>query len=119
MIDNQNDVDSPNMIVATPNIPTAVNSTLPTLCAIGQCASAIIIEIAPTAGAARKMPSPEGPTSKTSLAKIGSSAVAPPSSTANRSSEMTPSTIGLWRMQEKPANSALNVRGGRPLANAL
>ncbi len=42
------------------------------------------------AGPARSRPKPSGPTCSTSLAKAGSSAVAPPSSTANRSSEIAP-----------------------------
>ena len=42
-----------------------------------------------------RMPKPCGPTCSTSRANTGSSAVAPPSSTAKRSSEMAPKTILL------------------------
>ena len=56
------------------------------------------MESAPTAGADRSRPSPHGPVSNMSRAKIGSSAVTPPSSTTNRSSEMTPSSQGRLRM---------------------
>ena len=44
------------------------------------------------AGAERSSPRPHGPVCNTSFAKIGSSAVAPPRSTANRSSDIAPST---------------------------
>ena len=48
-----------------------------------------------------------------SFAKIGSSAVTLPSSMANRSSEMAPSTTGWLRMNAKPANSDSIVTGRR------
>jgi hypothetical protein len=48
-----------------------------------------------------------------SLAKIGSSAVAPPNSTANRSSEITPSTSLRSRMKCTPANSDFKLAGSR------
>ena len=71
------------------------------------------ISSAPTAGAARSRPRPHGPVCRMSRAKIGSSAVAPPSSTANRSSEMTPSTSGRARMKCTPANTDLQRGGSR------
>ena len=52
-------------------------------------------------------PGPTAPTCRMSLAKIGSSAVAPPSSTANRSSEIAPSTTGRCRMKRTPANTVV------------
>ena len=51
-----------------------------------------------TGGMARSRPSPHGPVWKMSRAKIGSSAVAPASSTATRSSVMAPRMIGLFQM---------------------
>jgi hypothetical protein len=39
--------------------------------------------------------------------------VAPPSSTANRSSEIAPSTTGLARMKRTPASSVSIVTGAR------
>jgi hypothetical protein len=64
---------------------------------------------APAAGAERSNPNPQGPVSRTSRAKIGSSAVAPPRSTAKRSSEIAPSTT-LWpKMKANPANTELHV----------
>ena len=70
----------------------------PTRRVSGEVVSTAVIASAPIAGAARNSPSPSGPVWKISSAKIGSSAVVPPSRTANRSSEMMPSTIGLRRM---------------------
>src|SRR6185312_2951506 len=66
-IESANDRDNPKPIVAAPNPATAITN-------------------APIDGAARSHPNPAGPTCKMSFAKIGSSVVAPPKSTANRSS---------------------------------
>ena len=74
----------------------------PTRPEIGQRASASAVTMAPAAGAARKMPKPSGPVRKMSRAKIGNSAVALPSSTANRSSSTAPSTT-LWPVDEGEA----------------
>ena len=93
-----NDVESANTTVAKPKQATLTNMMRPTRRVSGQIVSAAMIASAPMAGAARNRPSPSEPRWKTSLAKIGSSAVVPPSSTANRSSEMTPSTIGSRRI---------------------
>ena len=54
-------------------------------------------------GALRKNPKPSGPTCRISRAKIGNSAVAPPNSTANRSSEIAPSTTGRERTNFTPS----------------
>ena len=51
------------------------------------------------------MPSPTGPTSRTSRAKSGNSATAPPNRTATRSSEIAPSSTGVRRTNRSPANS--------------
>ncbi len=42
---------------------------------------------------------------------MGSSAVAPPRSTAKRSSEIAPSSTGRLRIYEKPANSVAMLTG--------
>ena len=107
--ENQNEVDRPNAMVATPNTPTAVNITRPTLRSTGNLASHSDISKAPMAGAERNMPRPQGPVSRMSLANTGSSAVAPPSSTANRSREMAPSTSGRLRIKRMPASSESSV----------
>ncbi|MCY1541784.1 hypothetical protein D9M68_774870 [compost metagenome] len=67
--------------------------------------------MAPQAGAARSAPSAQGPAFRMSLAKMGSSAVAPPSSTANRSSDRVPSSRRRWKMKVMPANSVRQVVG--------
>ena len=77
----------------------------------------------PTAGAVRKRPSPVGPTSRMSFAKIGSNATAPPSSTAKRSSEIAPNSTFVRRMSRTPASTssipaAPSVAGARPLRMA-
>ncbi len=46
-----------------------------------------------------------------SLAKIGSSAVMPPTSTTNRSSDITPSSTLRLQMKENPANTLSSVIG--------
>ena len=107
--DSANDVDNPNTNVAAPYNATAPSSTWPARRVIGQRVSATDSANAPAAGAARSRPRPHGPTNSTSFAKIGSSAVAPPSSTANRSSEMAPSTTGLLRTKRTPPSSASSV----------
>ena len=85
-------VETPNTSVARPYTATASNIRRPTLRSTGQRVSTADISSAPTAGAARSNPRPVGPTCRISFANIGNSAVAPPSSTANKSSEIAPST---------------------------
>ncbi|MNH05410.1 hypothetical protein D3C79_647330 [compost metagenome] len=84
---------------------TAVNITRPTLRSTGKRASHSDINNAPTAGAERNNPRPQGPVSKMSLANTGNSAVAPPSSTANKSREMAPRMSGRLRIKRIPASS--------------
>ncbi|MNP48988.1 hypothetical protein D3C76_1431440 [compost metagenome] len=107
--ENQNEVDRPKAIVATPNTPTAVNITRPTLRSTANRARNSDISSAPTAGADRNRPSPQGPVNRMSLANTGSNAVAPPSRTANRSREMAPRMSGRLRMKRIPANSESSV----------
>ena len=100
-------------MVASPNTPIATYMTTPTCRRNGQRAIANEQTSAPAAGAARIKPSPTVPTWKMSRAKIGRRAVAPPKITANMSSDMAPSTIGLRRTKLIPANSASNDSGAR------
>ncbi len=87
--------ESPKIIVHTPNPATQNNMVSPARRRRGRCATRIAIAIAPTPGALRSRPSPQGPVLRISLAYTGSSATAPPSRTANMSSEIEPST-SLW-----------------------
>ena len=106
-------VDSPNTTVAAPNVPTATNRMRPTLCRRGRAASTTPTPIAPMPGAARNRPLPSAPTCSTSVANTGSSAVAPPNSTAARSSEMAPSSAGVARTKRMPAVTSRHVAVAR------
>ena len=66
---------------------------------------------APIAGAERSSPSPHGPVSRMSRAKIGSSAVAPPSNTANMSSDSVPRMMRSCRTKRKPPSSDVRLNG--------
>ena len=94
--DSQSERETPKTMVARPNTATPANMVTPALERIGRAASTRAMRVAPMAGAARNRPKPSSPTCRMSRAKTGSRAVAPPSSTANRSSEMAPNTI-FWR----------------------
>jgi hypothetical protein len=72
---------------------------------IGWCASHNAMSAAPTAGELRRMPSPHGPVCRMSRAKMGRSAVAPPNSTAKRSSEMAPRMAFLANTKRTPSSS--------------
>ena len=105
-------------MVASPNPTTANISTRPGRCHGGRRVVTSAIASAPAPGAARSQPRPAGPTPRMSLAKIGSSATAPPNSTPNRSSVMAARNSGLSRTNRKPANTSLALRrlaagGGR------
>src|SRR5580658_4784331 len=88
----------PNTIVKTPKAATHHNIVDPTRRLNGRYASRIAIAPAPTAGALRSNPSPHGPVCKISCAYAGSSATAPPSSTANKSSEIEPNTTFCFQI---------------------
>ncbi len=107
--ESQNDVDRPKAMVVTPKMPTERNMIRPTLRSMRKCASQNDIARAPTAGAERSRPRPQGPVSRMSLANTGSRAVAPPRSTANRSSEIAPKMSGRLRMKRMPASSESRV----------
>ena len=68
----------------------------------GRSASHADIKTAPTAGAARRTPSPCGPTCRISSAKIGRIATAPPNSTANRSSVIAPRNSRRAKDERQP-----------------
>ena len=77
--------------VKTPYSATTMNSVGPTRRRTGRTESTRPTTTAPAPGAARRIPFPSAPTCRTSLEKTGRSAVAPPNSTAARSSEIAPS----------------------------
>ena len=85
-------VERPKTKLAIPNTATATNIQRPTLRSIGHFVKTTAISNAPTAGDDLRIPRPSGPVCKMSLAKMGSNAVAPPKSTANRSSAMAPNS---------------------------
>ena len=66
---------------------------------------------APIAGAERSRPSPHGPVSRMSRAKIGNSAVAPPRNTANMSSDSVPRMMRSPRTKRKPPSSDDRLNG--------
>ena len=82
--------EMPKIIVKIPNPATDHSSVVPDRPRKGRCASSTAIIAAPTPGAVRSSPSPHGPVCRISRAYTGRSATAPPSSTANRSSEIAP-----------------------------
>jgi len=59
------------------------------------------------AGELRKMPSPHGPVCRISRVKMGRSAVAPPNSTAKRSSETAPRMAFLANTKRTPSSNPL------------
>ena len=76
---------------------------------------------APIAGEARKQAESPGPGQRISLAKTGSSATAPPSSTANRSSEIEPRMTFFRRCSGAPPARVFRLSGfpARGLARKL
>src|SRR6184192_832413 len=101
--DNQNILDNPKRIVAIPNPVTHHIKVWPACFIGGRCATTSATAKAPIAGAARSHPRPTGPTCRIWSAKIGISAVAPPSSTANRSSVMVARITFLRSTNRIPA----------------
>ncbi|NRT92793.1 hypothetical protein B0I62_000394 [Clostridium beijerinckii] len=57
------------------------------------------------------MPKPKEPIIRMLLAYIGSKAVAPPNNTANKSSDIAPSIIGLLFIKDIPANKDFMLVG--------
>ena len=93
--DTMNVVDSPNTIIETPKPATEMSSVRPAWRLGGRRVAMSITPSAPIDGAVRRMPSPTGPTCRMSIAKTGSSAMAPPKKTANRSSAIDPTRAGV------------------------
>src|SRR4029077_5186738 len=105
--------DTPNKIVQTPNPATHHNIVFPTPRCNGRCARYTAINAAPTPGAVRKIPNPHGPVFKISRAYTGKSATAPPSRTANKSSEIDPKIIFSLQMYRNPASTVFALIGSR------
>ncbi|MNT40185.1 hypothetical protein D3C72_1764830 [compost metagenome] len=103
----------PSTRVPRPKTATPPNIHGPTWRVMGKMASAIEHRAAPAPGAVRSKPRPLGPICSTSCASAGSSAVAPPNRTANRSSEMAPSTMGFDQTKRKPSSRVCQLTGSR------
>ncbi len=81
----------PKRMVAAPKRPTQKSMVLPARRLMGEMSSVRETASAPSDGMARNRPRPLAPECRMSEAKMGISEAAPPSRTANRSSEMEPS----------------------------
>ena len=90
-------------MVARPKAATQISSVRPARRRGGRWAMVIPMITEPTAGAARRTPSPCGPALRTSLAKTGSTATAPPNSTANRSRLMALSSSRWEKTKRSPS----------------
>ena len=101
--------ESANTIVNAPNAPTARNSAGPDPAVERAGREPSATTTAPMPGAALSTPLPSAPTCSTSCEKTGSSAVAPPRSTATRSSDMVPSSAGVRRMKRTPSSASCRV----------
>ena len=104
--DSQKLVESPNTMVAKPNDATPPNIQRPACRLMGRIPSPNATMAAPTAGAARRNPRPRLSTCRMLSAYTGSSATAPPNNTANRSSEIAPSTGFLCHTNLKPSSKS-------------
>ena len=60
-------------------------------------------------GAVRSRPKTSGPACRTSRVNAGSRAVAPPNSTANRSSDIAPSTVLRRHTKRSPSSSVAQL----------
>ena len=108
--------DSPKTTMQTPKRATTTSSVGPAEFRNGRRVSISAASSAPTAGAVRSAPRPTGPTCRIERANTGASAIAPPNSTAKRSSRIAPSTIGLLRRKLTP--SIRLCQPGAPLPGA-
>ena len=104
-------VDSANTMMATPKIATTANSTLPIGSVSGRRANITDIAKAPTPGAARSSPSPQGPVCRMSRANTGNSAGAAARNTAHMSSEMVPRITRSRHTKPKPPISDCRLTG--------
>ncbi len=94
-------VDRANPMMQTPKRATETSSVTPARRNGGRWAIQTPITTEPMAGAARSRPRPWGPV-RSILAKIGSSAAAPPKSTEKRSSDIAPRTMGCFQRKRRP-----------------
>ena len=99
-------VVTPSTIVPTPNSATATRSVRPTRRLTGRNANQTVTMPAPIPIDTRSHPSPTAPTCRRSSAIAGSSAIAPPNNTANRSSEIAPSRMGWLRTKRRPSTAS-------------
>ena len=99
-------VENPNTIVKAPYSATTTSSVRPTRRFSGRPESTDPTTTAPIPGAARSSPLPNAPTCRIVWEKTGKSAVAPPNSTAIRSSEIAPSSAGVSKMKRTPARAS-------------
>ena len=100
---------SPNRIVHTPNPVTEMSKLRPVCAKGGQRVSAILVITAPTAGAARSSPNPDGPVCSISAANTGNSAIAPPNSTENKSSVSAERRSGSPSTKRRPPVIELRI----------
>jgi hypothetical protein len=111
-------VVAPSTIEPTPNRATVASSTRPTWRRTGRTVRNKVTAPAPMPIAARSHPSPTAPTPSRSWAIAGSSAIAPPNSTAKRSSEIAPRRTGSERTKRSPANASRSPPRGRSTTTA-
>ena len=71
------------------------------------------------AGAARSTPRPVGPTCRIDLANTGSSATAPPNSTASRSSRIAPSRIWVRPTNRSPSSTPSMLAGPGAVSSSI
>ena len=111
-------VVTPSTIVPMPNSATTTSSVRPMWRCTGRTVRNSVTLPAPMPIAARSTPSPTAPTPSRSSAMAGSSATAPPNSTANRSSEIAPSRIGCVRTKRTPSTASCIVARSRTTGGA-
>src|ERR1035437_6366705 len=109
--ENQNHLERPNAIVATPNATTPQSSARPAFSIGGRCARNSAHTTAPMGNAAYKIPKPAGPAWRMSSAYTGSNMVAPPRNTANMSSVMMPRIIRVEKTNLNPVTRLFSVMG--------
>ena len=100
---------SPNRMVHTPNPVTEISRLRPVCAKGGQRVSAMLVITAPTAGAARSSPSPDGPVCRISAANTGNSAIAPPNNTEKRSSVSADNSSGSPSTKRRPPVIELRI----------
>src|SRR5580704_8163327 len=107
--DNANERETANTIIETPKPPTAQNKLRPAWRTGGCRLHHNIDNRAPVVGAAFRTPSPILPTPRMSWANTGKRAIAPPNSTANRSSAIEPSMTRLPATYRTPVATLVHI----------